>query len=43
MKLLGVQVTFTTPFSPWTNGIAENMVKFAKNLVKKAMTGLPRD
>ena len=43
MKLLGIQLITTSPFAPWTNGIAESMVKFSKNLIKKAMTGMPRE
>jgi hypothetical protein len=36
-------VTATAPFAPWTNGIAEHMVKFTKGLIKKALTGIPRE
>ena len=40
---MGVEVICTAPFAPWTNGIAERMVRFAKDLLKKALTGVPRE
>ena len=43
MQQLGVAVVRTAPYAPWTNGIAERMVKFVKGLLKKALTGMPRD
>ena len=36
-------VVSTAPNAPWTNGIAERMVKFVKSLLKKALTGVPRE
>ena len=43
MRERGVEVICTAPFAPWTNGIAECMVHFVKYLLKKALTGVPRD
>jgi IS30 family transposase len=43
MQQLGVRVVVTAPLAPWTNGIAERMVRFVKGLLKKALTGVPRE
>lgn len=39
LALLEVEVVTTSPLSPWTNGIAERMVRFAKGVVRKALVG----
>ena len=39
LESLAVQHYVTTPHSPWTNGIAERMVRFVKGLLRKALVG----
>ena len=43
MATLGVEIVTTSPLSPWTNGIAERMVRFCKGLIRKALLGAPKD
>lgn len=42
MSFLGVQIILTAVHSPWTNGIAERMVKFVKDLMKKVLVGMSK-
>ena len=42
LRELGIAMIVTSPGAPWTNGIAERMVGFLKQLLKKSLTGLDR-
>lgn len=40
---LGIQVVRTAVHSPWTNGVAERTVRFAKDLIKKVLVGVDKE
>ncbi len=43
MRVLGVEVSYTCPVSPWTNGITERMIGFMKTLVRKVLVGVNKE
>ena len=43
VKALGITLVKTAVHSPWTNGVAERMVRFVKGLVRKATLGSEKD
>lgn len=40
---LGIRVVRTAVHSPWTNGVAERTVRFAKDLLKKVLVGVDKE
>ena len=43
VEALGIQLIKTAVHSPWTNGVAERMVRFTKDLIRKAAYGMGKD